>query len=75
MNRNGGSTVYMALAGNLFCRYISFSFFLSFLFFLSFFFFFVLDLYCRKAERKREGRRREAGHGHVEREEREGEES
>jgi hypothetical protein len=27
----------------------------------------VLELYCRKAERKREGRRREAGHGHVER--------
>jgi hypothetical protein len=28
----------------------------------------VLELYCRKAERKREGRKRErAGHGHVER--------
>jgi hypothetical protein len=28
----------------------------------------VLELYGRKAERKREGRKREAGHGHVERE-------
>jgi hypothetical protein len=27
----------------------------------------VLELYCRKAERKREGGRREASHGHVER--------
>ena len=28
----------------------------------------VLELYCRKAERKKEGRKRErAGHGHVER--------
>ena len=28
----------------------------------------VLELYCRKARRKRKGkRRREAGHGHVER--------
>ena len=27
----------------------------------------VLELYCRKAERKREGRKREASHGHVER--------
>ena len=27
----------------------------------------VLELYCRKAKRKREGRKREAGHGHVER--------
>jgi hypothetical protein len=28
----------------------------------------VLELYCRKAEKKREGRReREASHGHVER--------
>ena len=26
----------------------------------------VLELYCRKAERKREGRKREASHGHVE---------
>ena len=26
----------------------------------------VLELYCRKAERKREGRKRESGHGHVE---------
>ena len=26
----------------------------------------VLELYCRKAERKREGRKREAGHGHME---------
>jgi hypothetical protein len=25
----------------------------------------VLELYCRKTERKREGRRRETGHGHV----------
>jgi hypothetical protein len=25
----------------------------------------VLELYCRKPERKREGRKREAGHGHV----------
>jgi hypothetical protein len=25
----------------------------------------VLELYCRKEERKREGRRREAGHGHM----------
>jgi hypothetical protein len=31
----------------------------------------VLELYCRKAERKREGRRREAGHGYMERGERE----
>ena len=28
----------------------------------------VLEFYCRKAERKREGREGEAGHGHVERE-------
>ena len=28
----------------------------------------VLELYCRKAERKREGRKREADHGHVEKE-------
>jgi hypothetical protein len=27
----------------------------------------VLELYCRKAGRKREGRKREAGHAHVER--------
>ena len=27
----------------------------------------VLELYCRKAGRKREGRKREAGHGHMER--------
>jgi hypothetical protein len=27
----------------------------------------VLELYCRKAMRKREGRRRETGLGHVER--------
>jgi hypothetical protein len=27
----------------------------------------VLELYCRKAERKRKCRKREAGHGHVER--------
>ena len=27
----------------------------------------VLELYCRKAERKREGRKRKAGHGHLER--------
>jgi hypothetical protein len=27
----------------------------------------VLELYCRKAERKREGRKREVSHGHVER--------
>jgi hypothetical protein len=27
----------------------------------------VLELYCRKAGRRREGRKREAGHGHVER--------
>jgi hypothetical protein len=27
----------------------------------------VLELYCRKAERKREGRKGEAGHSHVER--------
>ena len=27
----------------------------------------ALELYCRKAERKREGRRREASHGHMER--------
>ena len=26
----------------------------------------VLELYCRKAERKREGRKREASHGHME---------
>jgi hypothetical protein len=26
----------------------------------------VLELYCRKAEKKRGGRRREAGHGHME---------
>jgi hypothetical protein len=25
----------------------------------------VLELYCRKARGKREGRKREAGHGHV----------
>ena len=25
----------------------------------------VLELYCRKTERKREGRKRETGHGHV----------
>lgn len=28
----------------------------------------VLELYCRKAGRRREGRKREAGHGHVEKE-------
>ena len=34
----------------------------------------VLELYCRKAERKREGKRkRGASHGHVERRETEGE--
>ena len=27
----------------------------------------VLELYCRKAGRKREGRKRETGHDHVER--------
>jgi hypothetical protein len=27
----------------------------------------VLELYCRKAERKREGRKRETGHSQVER--------
>ena len=27
----------------------------------------VLELYCRKTERKRKGRKGEAGHGHVER--------
>ena len=27
----------------------------------------VLELYCRKAGRKREGRKRETGHGHMER--------
>jgi hypothetical protein len=27
----------------------------------------VLELICRKAEKKREGRKREIGHGHVER--------
>jgi hypothetical protein len=27
----------------------------------------VLELYCRKAGKKREGRKREASHGHVER--------
>ena len=27
----------------------------------------VLELYCRKAERKREGRKGETSHGHVER--------
>jgi hypothetical protein len=27
----------------------------------------VLELYCRKAERKRKGRKRETGYGHVER--------
>ena len=27
----------------------------------------VLELYCRKAERKREGRKREISHGHMER--------
>jgi hypothetical protein len=27
----------------------------------------VLELYCRKAERKRKGRRKEAVRGHVER--------
>ena len=27
----------------------------------------VLELYCRKAERKRKGRKGEASHGHVER--------
>jgi hypothetical protein len=26
----------------------------------------VLELYCRKAGGRREGRKREAGHGHVE---------
>jgi hypothetical protein len=26
----------------------------------------VLKRYCRKAERKREGRKREASHGHME---------
>jgi hypothetical protein len=34
----------------------------------------VLEHYCREVERKREGRRREASHGHMERgEERGGE--
>jgi hypothetical protein len=33
----------------------------------TFFFLMVLELYCRKAERKREGRKREGGHGQVER--------
>ena len=28
--------------------------------------FMVLELYCRQAGRKREGRKRESGHGHVE---------
>jgi hypothetical protein len=27
----------------------------------------VLEFYCRKAERKREGRKREASHGYMER--------
>jgi hypothetical protein len=27
----------------------------------------VLELYCRKAERKREGRKGETSHGHMER--------
>ena len=27
----------------------------------------ALELYCRKAERKREGRKKETSHGHVER--------
>jgi hypothetical protein len=27
----------------------------------------VLELYCRKAGRKREGRKRKTGHGHLER--------
>jgi hypothetical protein len=27
----------------------------------------VLELYCRKAGRKREGRKRETSHGHVKR--------
>ena len=31
------------------------------------FIFMVLDLYCRKAERKRDGRKRETGYGYVER--------
>jgi hypothetical protein len=43
------------------------------LLFFFFFFFIVLELYCRKTERKREGRKRETGHGHVERGGREGE--
>ena len=34
----------------------------------------VLEFYCRKAERKREGRKRGAGHGHVERGGKRGEE-
>jgi hypothetical protein len=34
----------------------------------------VLELYCRKAERKREGRKREASHGHVKKGEKRGEE-
>jgi hypothetical protein len=33
----------------------------------SFYFFMGLELYCRKAEKKREDRRREAGYGYVER--------
>jgi hypothetical protein len=33
----------------------------------AFFFLMILEIYCRKAERKREGRKREGGHGHVER--------
>jgi hypothetical protein len=35
--------------------------------FFAFFFLMVLEFYCRKAERKREGRKREASHDHVER--------
>ena len=31
-----------------------------------FFFFMVLELYCRKAGGRREGRKREASHGHME---------
>jgi hypothetical protein len=32
----------------------------------------VLELYCRKAERKKEGRKGETGHGHVKRGEKNG---
>ena len=44
-----------------------FSFFSFFFFSFFFFFFLVLELYCRKAERKREGRKRETSHSYVER--------